>query len=116
MNNTRSTALRRPVFLLLVCVAALAAMGALIGCASKPTPRAAKVRVATAAEVKKCEFLGRVSGSSAHEGYGLVYGRDKAKNDALDVAAALGATHVVWIEVTDGLNPTATARAYRCSP
>lgn len=65
------------------------------GCASTPTPRAAMVRQANREEVRAGTFLGSVQGSSVLSGIYRQAGFENARNQMLDRAAALGATHVV---------------------
>lgn len=65
--------------------------------------------------VEKCQFLGKVEGSS---GYGKNSGwQSLAKYSALHHAEKLGASHVVWEQMfpVGAFNGTITARAYSCS-
>lgn len=84
----------------------------LTGCVLKPSYRAQQIRPAYPEMVVDCTLLGGVTGTSdiAYTEYGL----QKAKYEALDKAAQLGATHIVWTELTDKIRATAQGRAYRC--
>ncbi len=65
---------------------------------------------------RDCKLLGTVNGRSVFGG-SEDSRRDSAMNDARDKAAAMGATHVLFINVDNsGMLNTghATARAYRC--
>jgi len=85
--------------------------------ASAPSTAARSVREGEPAVLNRdCKLLGTVSGRS------LFGGADEARvqnamNDAREKAAALGATHVVFVEAdTKGIlsRGNASARAYRC--
>lgn len=98
---------------LLIAAAALA----LGGCASTPSPSARSVQDGDPAVVNRdCKLLGTVTGRSLFSGI-ATKAADNAAIDAREKAAAMGATHVVFINVdTSGTLNTgqATARAYRC--
>lgn len=76
------------------CLTAVLLIG---GCSTTMTQRASMVRLATPEDVKTFKFLGRVQGSSSLTGVSRQTGYANAKNELLDNAAALGATHVVMI-------------------
>jgi hypothetical protein len=98
-------------------VVALAVL-CLIGCSSSPpSALARKVSEGDPAVLNRdCKLLGTVSGRS------LFGGADEARvqnamNDAREKAAAMGATHVIFLEAdTKGIlsRGNASARAYRC--
>ncbi len=96
---------------IVVLAAALLGFG---GCAAKPTYRALTVQTAIQNDMLPCRFLGTVMGTAAHSSLPALDGRTKAEYDARDVAAALGATHIVWTEYHGGATPTIKGRAYRC--
>ena len=84
---------------------------------STPSAAARSVREGEPAVLNRdCKLLGTVSGRS------LFGGADEARvqnamNDAREKAAAMGATHVVFLEAdTKGIlnRGNASARAYRC--
>lgn len=82
------------------------------GCAFEPTYRGQKIHPAYPEMVKSCEFVGEVIGCSNYS-Y-TPFGRQFAKYRALDEAARIGATHIVWEAMTSGVHPTAYGRAYYC--
>lgn len=85
----------------------------LVSCALEPSYRAQQIRPAYPEMVTECVFLGGVTGTSD-----LLYtdlGKQKAKYRALDEAAKLGGTHIVWTELSQSAEPTAQGRVYRCS-
>lgn len=86
--------------------------GLLIGCTTL-TPRAEQIVVTNGSEVRGCRYLGIVEESS---GWGAAAGGiELARMEALNQAAAVHATHVVFV----GMNPffisTVTGKAYRCA-
>lgn len=85
---------------------------AVAGCAIEPSYRAKYIRPAYPEMVTDCVFLGGVTASSDLSYTPL--GKQRAKFMALDEAAQLGATHIVWIDLSQGPRPTAKGRAYRC--
>ncbi|HRE31426.1 MAG TPA: hypothetical protein PLD88_05565 [Candidatus Berkiella sp.] len=88
----------------------------LMGCvAIEPSQRAQRVIPAYPEMVAKCSFLGGVTGCSQMIGMPPL-GEQLARFQALDEAAKLGATHIVWTDIYGGLSPTANGRAYYCDP
>jgi len=85
----------------------------LTACVVTPTNRAATIQVTVKERVRACEFLGGVYGEASLP-Y-LAAGQEMAKNQALDEAAFLNATHVVWTQYESGWRPYAAGRAYRCA-
>lgn len=79
------------------------------------TPQAQhEVVDATPEQVAKCKYLDDVSAVS---GSGTLAGaaRAGAHREVVNKAAALGATHLVWLESSQVLDSTTTrGRAYRC--
>jgi uncharacterized lipoprotein NlpE involved in copper resistance len=98
--------MRMPSLTLLACISLL-----LFGCASS-SPTAPKDADETM--VAQCTFLGNVSGSSMA---GMASrGMERARGTARRKAEAMGATHVVWGNVSGNYNgSSADGRAYRCS-
>jgi len=92
----------------------------LAGCSSSPSAPSAPSRKVSEGDPavlnRDCKLLGTVSGRS------LFGGTDEARvqnamNDAREKAAAMGATHVIFLEAdTKGIlsRGNASARAYRC--
>jgi hypothetical protein len=86
------------------------------GCASI-SPAAAKIREADKASVSGCKHLGEVTGTSAVGTESAVLyhtGKDNAKKDALEKAAQLGGTHVVWRPLIDARPIIAVCDVYLC--
>jgi hypothetical protein len=67
------------------------------------TPQGAAVQLADENIVRQCQYLGDVTGGSSTVTF--------ARNDALNQAASMQATHVVFVSETAY---QAMARAYRC--
>ena len=96
------------------------AVACIAGCSSSPSTPSSAARSVSEGDPavlnRDCKLLGTVSGRS------LFGGADEARvqnamNDAREKAAALGATHVVFLAAdTKGIlnRGNASARAYRC--
>jgi hypothetical protein len=81
-------------------------------CATTPSPLAQRVKVVDAEEVSTCRPVTDIRGAS---GWGWLFASTatrNAKTEALEQAASVGATHVVWTSVARG---SATGKAYRCT-
>jgi hypothetical protein len=94
------------VFLLLV----------MSGCASL-SPAAGKIKEAGKDAVSGCKYLGEVTGTSKVGSESAVLyqtGKDNAKKDALEKAAQLGGTHIVWRPLIDARPIIATCDVYLC--
>ena len=92
-----------------------AALGS--GPAPIPAAKANKwnVKEATAAEVARCQPLGRVAASnSVFVGLSAALGKKNARSSALKKAAALGATHVLWSALGTSMTSEWVGDAYRC--
>ena len=72
------------------------------------------VKVVEQWQVSACEFVGEVEGRALTRHAQGSEPLSMAKGDALQQAANLGATHLVWKELTKGPQPRAVGRAYRC--
>lgn len=98
-------------------IALTAAILALAGCASAPSQSVRSVQDGDPATVNRdCKLLGTVNGRSMFGG-GEASRQEEAMLDARAKAAAMGATHVVFIKVdSSGMFNTgyATARTYKC--
>jgi hypothetical protein len=81
-------------------------------CASTPSPLAQRVTVADAEQVSTCRPVTDVRGSSSWGWLSASKATQNAKTEALEQAASLGATHVVWTSVARG---SAAGKAYRCT-
>lgn len=89
----------------------------LLGCASTLSNRASQIRwLDTTQQVAGCDFLGVVEGSSTQSGAANIStGRNNARNEALERAAAKGATHVHWLENNESWSGIhITAEAFDC--
>ncbi|MGH8121437.1 MAG: DUF4156 domain-containing protein [Rudaea sp.] len=84
------------------------------GCATAPSAAAARVQEADTQMVASCKYLGEVQGSSGWGNLAASAGMENAKNEARDSAAKLGATHVVWNNITGGYSPYVSGKAYKC--
>ena len=89
----------------------------LTSCASTPSDAAKRIQETDEAHVTGCKDLGHVSGGSPLGGVVFAeVGKDDARTAALDKAAELGATHIVWSTLTGGfLGGLARGRAYACT-
>jgi hypothetical protein len=87
------------------------------GCAPTLSPTAANIKQVSKEIVSECKYLGKVTGSSQVGGQVAVAyhsGKDRAEGDALEKAAQLGATHIVWRQLTDGTPVVAIGDVYLC--
>ncbi len=85
-----------------------------VGCATTKSEMAAKVLQADERMITNCKYLGDVTGTSGWGNLAASTGVNNAKNEALEQAASLGATHVVWTQVSAGYVSFVNGRAYRC--
>ena len=86
------------------------------GCASL-SPTAANIKEAGKETVSACKYLGEVTGTSKVGSESAVLyhtGKDNAKKDALEKAAQLGGTHIVWRPLIDARPIVATCDVYLC--
>ena len=88
----------------------------LCACATSQSLAAKKIQESDVTRLASCRILGTVSGNSSSGGWTAAGLKESAMAEALNDAAALGATHIVWQSVvkanTGGL---ATGQAYRCN-
>ena len=76
-----------------------------------PTP----ARLAKPGEVKGCRYLGEVKGHAEPTRSGNVpLARMTARDDLLQRAGGMGATHVVLEEYVGNRRPVALGKAYQC--
>ena len=110
--------------LLMILAFTVAQLSSLIGCGS-PSPFYPKVIPSDAQILPKCKYLGEVIGASGEYIPSLSRSVSasneiqiqNAKVRALQEAAGLGATHVVWVGETEegeGYDAHIKARAYKC--
>lgn len=101
--------------LTLMSATALLAALFLGGCATSPSPQAARIIEADEQMVRGCKFLGHFRGYSGATGVFRDTGAENSRAEVLNKAAARGATHIVWLHITaDWYNPSAEGRAYLC--
>jgi len=86
------------------------------GCATSLTDQAQRILQVTDNEVKNCKMLGEVHGASSYGGLMMQEaGKQYAKNEALNQASNMQATHVVWTNAEGGfMGGKALGRAYKC--
>jgi hypothetical protein len=94
---------------LLIVAAALAA-----GCATTLSERARTIQQVKTDAVEQCHFLRRIDAGYVPHSAASKLEVESQKNDALEQAAQLGATHVVWDERQVADRTLITAGAYRC--
>lgn len=86
----------------------------LSSCATTLGPAARGITAADDKMVAGCKFVGDVQGSSGWGNLAASTGMENSKNEALEKAATVGATHIVWANVQGGFSPFAHGKAYRC--
>ena len=84
------------------------------GCATRLSQQAQSIQTADERMVSSCTFVAEVQGSSGWGNLAASKGMQNARNEAQEVAAGKGATHIVWVSVAGGFSPFAVGRAYRC--
>ncbi len=91
----------------------------LSGCATALTHEASRITQVNDSErsqVKECKTMGEVVGTSSYGGLFMQEaGKNYAKNQAMNEAANMGATHVVWTLAEGGfMGGKAYGVAYKC--
>ena len=84
------------------------------GCATTLSTSGLSVREADEKMVTECRFLGSVQGSSGFGNVAASVGMQNAKNQAIERAAGMGATHIVFGDIRGGYSPSVQGRAYTC--
>jgi len=87
------------------------------GCATTLSPAAARIKESAKETVSGCKYLGEVTGTSAvGSNASILYhtGEDRAKSEALENAAKLGGTHIVWRSYIETVPAIATCDVYSC--
>jgi len=97
-------------------IASMTLIALLAGCATMLSVRAAKIADADEASVAGCEFVGQVKGSSGWGTLAASTGMEKARSEAMENAAKLGATDIVWRSASVGYSPYMIGTAYDCNP
>lgn len=85
----------------------------LLGCSSATIQT--KIKDADINMVQSCKFAGSVSGTSGFGGLAASHGVMNAKKEALQQAEQLGATHIVWVNISAGMAPYVSGNAYTCN-
>jgi hypothetical protein len=91
---------------------------AVSACATTRSPAAAAIKETGKETVSGCKYLGEVTGSSrVGSEAALLYstGRKRAKEDALEKAAQLGGTHIVWRQLIESYPIVAICDVYLCA-
>ncbi len=90
-----------------------AILATIVGISTAASPPA--VVPAEAAAVEHCQYVDTFVGTSSLYGVFAAKGTAKARAQVLKMAAAAGATHIVWLETPQGAGSTqASAKAYKC--
>jgi len=89
------------------------------GCATSLTHEASRITQVNDGErsqVKECKTMGEVTGNSSYGGLFMQEaGKNYAKNQAMNDAANMGATHIVWTLAEGGFfGGKAIGVAYKC--
>ena len=87
----------------------------LTACATTLSEKARSVKLADINIVKECQLLNTVEGSSSVSGLMVSQGIQNARNEAIENAAELGATHIVITESIGGSVPYVAGNAYNCN-
>lgn len=83
-------------------------------CSSTASLSAMAIKPADQKTVDLCDYLGDVQGSSGFGGVAASKGMDNSKIEAKENAAKMGATHIVWSNISGGFSPSAFGKAYKC--
>jgi hypothetical protein len=97
-------------------IASMTLIALLAGCATMLSARAAKIADTDEVSLIGCEFVGQVKGFSGRGNLEASTGMEKARNEARENAAKLGATDIVWRSVSVGYSPYVSGTAYVCNP
>jgi len=97
----------------LICVIAIFSFS-LFSCATTLSPQAIQIHDADMATVKNCKYVGDVHGSSGWGNIAASTGIQNAKNEAREQATSMGATHIVWNNISGGYSPYVSGKSYRC--
>lgn len=86
----------------------------LSGCANDLSPQADRVRDARSGDVQGCDMVGEVYGTADGFHWSDSHATTKARNQALEMAAEMRATHIVWDNVEGDIPTYVTGTAFRC--
>ncbi len=84
----------------------------LAGCAS--TKNTGMIKESVLSEVKECQFIATVAGTSGWGALAASKGIQNAREEAKQNAFESGATHIVWQSINGGYSPSVSANAYNC--
>lgn len=101
-------------FRIVMCMTALSCTFFVSSCATTLSSAASRIQPADQSTIAGCTFVGDVSGSSGWGNLAASQGMQNAKNEGLERAANMGATHVIWANIAGGYSPYATGKAYKC--
>ena len=88
---------------------------ALSGCATTLSSQAMRIHDADSNMIRNCKYIGEVHGSSGWGNIAASTGIQNAKNEAREQASAMGATHIVWTNISGGYSPFVSGKAYSCN-
>jgi hypothetical protein len=94
--------------------AALGLLCAACGGAVSPADQPGDIKITDAKSVANCALLGDIHGFNPWGGLFAAPGFRQARNNAVDEARRLGATHIVWSETTAVTVQAIHGTAYRC--
>jgi hypothetical protein len=86
------------------------------GCGGFTGRQSTIIEVSEREEVKSCLFLKSFQGPSSYRFWGPPTVIGNFKNEAIQKAETIGATHILWRTVNTGLCETAFIDAYKCPP
>jgi len=85
------------------------------GCASTLSPQAERIVEARHSDVRECRELGDVRGNASGFHWSSAAAMNSARDQALEQAADIDATHVVWEHSEEGMTAYVAGTAFRCS-
>jgi hypothetical protein len=86
-----------------------------LGCVTGRSLAASRIQEADNNMVAGCSYVGEVFGTSNIEGLSDVAVQN-AKTEALELAAVMRATHVVWNAIVATTPSSVSGKAYVCGP
>jgi hypothetical protein len=87
----------------------------LSGCGAFAGKESPLIQVGELREVEGCQFLKSFIGPESYGMYGTPY-IGNFKNEALEKAEKLGATHTLWATDDAGIKSRGVLKAYKCPP
>ncbi len=86
----------------------------LVGCGGFSGKQSTIVEADVPYQVKDCQFLKSFKGPSGYRMWGTPMIIGNFKNEAIQKAEKIGATHILWRNESAGLGETAFVDAYKC--